>query len=304
MTTVLDRGFLRDSLKEHLPDELTGIVLSYFDIKLILQRRIGGSVLVHPGSLTPIDNNAIAVVDIVNQIWIFTLEGESLASSKVLYRSSSCSTFGGVISMSDRFIAVNNSDHCIQVLTPRGRPIYQWGRKGTRGGEFRHPHGICLITAPGMATEIAIADTGNHRIQIFTLDGRLIRQWSNNLSSPHGIVYHQKTGEIFVTDDCYIRVFTKEGRLVRQWGGSDGYTPRGITLLTIPGQREEVITTDYINHRIQSFALDGTSLWTYDGWRYEDFFLYPKEIAYLPNGDLAVTVRETKQVHIYRLYLC
>lgn len=303
MSILLDQHLLKDALGEHLPGELTGIVLSYFDTKLVLQRRIGGSVLIHPGSLAPVDNNEIAIVDAVDhRIRILPLEKGS--TDKVLYRSPTCSTFGGVISMSDRFIVVNNSEHRIQVLTRGGRPVCQWGRKGAGGGEFRHPHGICLITTPGMAPEIAVADTGNHRIQVFTLEGGLVRQWNGGLSSPHGIVYYPKTGEIFVTDDCYIRVFTRSGRPIRQWGGGDGYTPRGITLLTIPGQREEVVTTDYINHQIQSFALDGTPLWVHDGWKHEDFFLHPKEIAYLPDGDLAVTVRETRQVHIYRLFLC
>ena len=47
--------------------------------------------------------------------------------------------------------------------------IHQWGRKGTQQGEFDLPDSICY--REGI---LAVSDSGNHRIQVFTLCGQCL----------------------------------------------------------------------------------------------------------------------------------
>lgn len=44
---------------------------------------------------------------------------------------------------------------------------FRWGQLGSARGQFNSPHGFCL----GFEEEIVVADTQNHRIQIFDKEG-------------------------------------------------------------------------------------------------------------------------------------
>jgi DNA-binding beta-propeller fold protein YncE len=54
-----------------------------------------------------------------------------------------------------------------------GRFIKSWGGKGTAPGEFDQPHSI-LVNQQG---QILVADRENRRVQLFDLDGRLLKMW-------------------------------------------------------------------------------------------------------------------------------
>jgi DNA-binding beta-propeller fold protein YncE len=54
-----------------------------------------------------------------------------------------------------------------------GRFIKSWGGKGTAPGEFDQPHSI-LVDQQG---QILVADRENRRVQLFDLDGRLLKMW-------------------------------------------------------------------------------------------------------------------------------
>jgi DNA-binding beta-propeller fold protein YncE len=65
----------------------------------------------------------------------------------------------------------------IMKFTKDGKFVRQWGRIGTGPGEFRTPHALAF-DAKG---RLFVADRGNHRIQIFDQDGKLLdtyRQFS------------------------------------------------------------------------------------------------------------------------------
>ena len=54
-----------------------------------------------------------------------------------------------------------------------GKFIKEWGALGTKPGEFRTPHALAF-DAQG---RLFVADRGNHRIQIFDQDGKLLDEW-------------------------------------------------------------------------------------------------------------------------------
>lgn len=54
-----------------------------------------------------------------------------------------------------------------------GTFITSWGGKGTAPGQFDQPHSI-LVTADN---QLLVADRENHRVQVFDLDGKYIKEW-------------------------------------------------------------------------------------------------------------------------------
>ena len=52
----------------------------------------------------------------------------------------------------------------VHVFDPAGRPLVTWGGPGSANGRFANPHGIIVDTDTGW---VYVADTGNHRIQVF-----------------------------------------------------------------------------------------------------------------------------------------
>ena len=64
----------------------------------------------------------------------------------------------------------DRENHRIVVVQFRdGTLIHQWGRKGTQQGEFDLPDSICY--REGI---LSVSDSGNHRIQVFTLCGQCL----------------------------------------------------------------------------------------------------------------------------------
>ena len=71
---------------------------------------------------------------------------------------------------------------CVHKFAPDGRHLLSWGESGTDPGRFNIPHNICC----DCDGRVIVADRENHRIQIFTPDGRYDGQW-NNLHRPCGL---------------------------------------------------------------------------------------------------------------------
>ncbi len=77
-----------------------------------------------------------------------------------------------------------------------GTFITQWGQLGTAHGEFRTPHGLEIDSQ----NRLWVADRGNHRLEIFDLDG-------NYLESRYS--YGRVSG-IFITDDDMVYAIDSE----------------------------------------------------------------------------------------------
>jgi DNA-binding beta-propeller fold protein YncE len=58
-------------------------------------------------------------------------------------------------------------------FTRDGRYVKEWGRLGSGPGEFRTPHALAFDSRG----RLFVADRGNHRIQIFDQEGRLLDTW-------------------------------------------------------------------------------------------------------------------------------
>jgi hypothetical protein len=76
--------------------------------------------------------------------------------------------------------------HCVNVLSPCGQPIFSFGGRGSGPGQFEEPSDIAPVWieaadaiadmdtdgAPSLdSLMLAVSDRGNHRVQLFELDG-------------------------------------------------------------------------------------------------------------------------------------
>ncbi|MHB0858441.1 MAG: flippase activity-associated protein Agl23 [Anaerolineae bacterium] len=96
-----------------------------------------------------------------------------------------------------------------------------WGSSGAQLGQFTRPKGI----AHDEAGNVYVADSGNHRIQVFDADGQPLRQWGSQgaepgqLQEPWGVAV-APNGDVYVADtwNHRIQVYDSEGQFLFAWG--------------------------------------------------------------------------------------
>jgi len=95
-----------------------------------------------------------------------------------------------------------------------GKYLGVWGKKGAGPGEFNLPHSIA-VDPQG---RVIVADRENNRIQVFTSEGKYLKEW-NHVGSPFGL-FLTKDGKLFVTDGRAhtLSAYDLEGKRLGQWG--------------------------------------------------------------------------------------
>jgi len=96
------------------------------------------------------------------------------------------------------------------------RRIRSWGGLGAERGQLNCPHGIWVDTRTSSA-QLLVADRGNFRIQIFTLDGKHIGFITEELRYP--CCFYQFGDELYIPD-LYARVtiLDKNNKLITHLG--------------------------------------------------------------------------------------
>lgn len=79
----------------------------------------------------------------------------------------------------------------VHKFRPDGILLKSWGMPGDGAGQFRLPHGI----ACGSDGTVYVCDRMNHRIQLFTPEGRYLTEW-RNLHRPSDILIHDNVAYI------------------------------------------------------------------------------------------------------------
>ena len=98
----------------------------------------------------------------------------------------------------DTFFVSYPDANCVKVFSSAGVYLYDIGCQGCGDGQLRNPTGLVV----DKFNHLIVCDSGNDRLQVFTLDGKFISQikgqyfYGSNLSS----AAVSATGHLFVTD--------------------------------------------------------------------------------------------------------
>ncbi|KAE8748001.1 hypothetical protein FOCC_FOCC005196 [Frankliniella occidentalis] len=119
----------------------------------------------------------------------------------------------------------------------RQKMIYhcKFGEFGVMEGQFTEPSGVAV----NAQNDIIVADTNNHRIQMFDKEGRFKFQFGEcgkrdgQLLYPNRVAVVRTSGDIIVTERSpthQIQIYNQYGQFVRKFGANILQHPRGVTV--------------------------------------------------------------------------
>ena len=159
---------------------------------------------------------------------------------------------------------VLGSPFTVKVQPFQVRLVLSFGSEGSSVGMFDFPWGVAV----NARDEIAVTDSGNHRVQIFSSDGNYLRSFGRKgtkqgeFNDPRGIAFH-KNGNILVVDygNARIQIFSGEGEYIFSFGvagrlDSQRSDPYGLSV----DSDGNMIVADAGNELIKIFSPDGKFL--------------------------------------------
>ncbi len=147
----------------------------------------------------------------------------------------------------------------IQVFSPEGKWLRQWGGHGYEPGEFLRPRAMAIDDED----HIYVADSTNNRIQVFDTQGKLLRTWGEKGDGPGQLYYPfdlaigpDKSLYVCEYGNSRVQKFTLDGKPLGTWGEAG----RGRGQLFNPwalavDSRGAVSVIDSNNHRVQRFRM-------------------------------------------------
>ena len=125
------------------------------------------------------------------------------------------------------YVSDGYGNSAVHRFAPDGQHLGTWGERGDGPGMFTTPHGV-WVDSRG---RVVVTDRENHRIQLFTADGRFLEE-RRDLYEPMD-VFEDGDGFLYVTDHTpRMTVYDADGGLVTRvrtpdishgvWGDSNG----------------------------------------------------------------------------------
>jgi len=119
------------------------------------------------------------------------------------------------------YVSDGYNNQRIHKFSPDGKLITSWGEKGEGEGQFAVPHGI-FVHKNGT---VYVADRENHRIQIFTPDGKFSNQWKTDFNMPC-ILFIDDNDTVYIPELRYrMSILNLNGELLARWGGIESHEP-------------------------------------------------------------------------------
>ncbi|CAH1241597.1 TRIM3 [Branchiostoma lanceolatum] len=152
----------------------------------------------------------------------------------------------------------------IRVVQPWVKKV-NFGGWGSGRGKFDCPTGVAV----SQQNEVYIADLDNSRIQVFTMDGVYIRDFTTTLPGesdeelqPEDVAV-DRNDNLWVASNAHVVQYSREGTCLTKIDLPDVEYNRGITVAMAT---EQVIVTEYDgqNGRLRVFNQDGSEVDTFD----------------------------------------
>jgi DNA-binding beta-propeller fold protein YncE len=157
------------------------------------------------------------------------------------------------------YVAEYGENDRIQVFSPGGKWLRQWGGHGYEPGEFLRPRALAIDEND----RIYVADSCNHRIQVFDTQGKLLNMWGSRGAAPGQMAFPYDIA--LGPDKCLyvceygnqrVQKFSLDGKPLGLWGGPG----RGPGQLSNPWALAVdhagcVSVIDSNNHRVQRFRM-------------------------------------------------
>ncbi len=185
-------------------------------------------------------------------------------SADVLFKSPSSISVhnNGIVFVAD------TGNHRVQAFHPNGTFAFAFGSEGSGEGEFLSPGGVEVTKSTNInRSRIVVADTGNHRVQVFHINGTFAFAFGSEGSgegeflSPEDVTTRRSGSKIVVADTGNHRVqaFHRNGTFAFAFGSEgsgDGQflSPGGVGM----DRFDDLFIADTGNHRIQYFSFDGS----------------------------------------------
>ena len=154
----------------------------------------------------------------------------------------------GVTISTDGCVYVTHSNG-VDVMTDDGVFIKRIGC-----GTLNHPWDVAVHQG-----EVFVADSGNHRVAVFSQDGKLIRTIGSQgsgpgqFSTPVGVAI-SPDGELYVSDyHSRVQVLTPQGAYIREFGKGQLSSQHHLLF----SADKHVLVADQCNHRVAVFNQDG-----------------------------------------------
>jgi ABC-type Fe3+ transport system permease subunit/DNA-binding beta-propeller fold protein YncE len=147
----------------------------------------------------------------------------------------------------------------VQIFSGREKKLLlAFGHEGEGNGEFSRPEGICVDSAD----RIYVADSCNHRIQIFSPDGKWLRTYGKAGTGPGELSYPydirvDKAGRQYVCEfgNSRIQIFDANDKPLEIIGGAGGEPGQFSNPWSIAfDSKGNLYVADSQNHRVQKLV--------------------------------------------------
>ena len=251
------------------------------------------------------DNNDCVTLEVRNR------EGDNCAAEvqvqdnkdgthKIKYFAKETGTCSASVKVNGEHI--RGSPFEVQVKPRQFRPVLSFGEQ-----ILKYPWGVAV----NEQDEIAVSDTGNHKIHLFKSDGTHIRSFGGKgaqqgqLNSPCGTVYHGDNIIVAEQVNHRVQVLSRQGEYLRHFGREVSLdhqldSPTGLSI----DSDCNIIVPDKLNKLIKIFSTDGqflNKLGT-EGSFTEPFHCIQHDnyLIVSDNGDHSVKILDRKGNFLYK----
>ena len=197
----------------------------------------GNNLFIMPHGLTVDNENNVWVTDVgLHQVFKFSYAGKllmKLGEAKVSGNDSlhfNKPTDIAITKDGSLYVSDGYGNSRVIKFSATGKYLFEWGKKGSKEGEFDIPHALSLDSSGN----VYVADRENNRIQIFDPNGKFIKQFSDKSFGTICSVGFDKTqSKLFAVDDFTslkvkhrgsdIFVFDTTGKVKMRFGRSGSY---------------------------------------------------------------------------------